>query len=168
MSDTSVYSTNPVVYLTFQRDAAVQPSKQTCNDTTSFSGTDRWKWPAMKTCKSEVRVIHLGTIYDSRDHWGPSGPYPTQSRPPTLKLEYKSWFTRNTTGSCNTERKIKMLQCSWMQKEVKLQWIADKGTSLSQKGAGIVKHLFSYKTDICPLQHQKWSFLHTLCLLTLL
>lgn len=37
MSDTSVYSTNPVVYLTFQIDAAVQSSKQMCNETTSLS-----------------------------------------------------------------------------------------------------------------------------------
>lgn len=55
-----------------------------------------------------------------------------------------------------------------MQKEVKLQQIADKEKSLSQKGADIAAHLFSYKPDICPLQHQKWIFLHTLCLLALL
>lgn len=42
-----------------------------------------------------------------------------------------------------------------MQKEVKPQWIADQGRSWSQKGADTAAHLFSYKPDICPLQHQK-------------
>lgn len=161
-------STNFVVYLTFQTDPAVQSSKQTCNETTSWSGTDPWKWPAIKTCKSKVRIVHLGTIYVARDHWGPSSPYPTQSRPVTLKLEPKSLFTRNSTGSCNTETEIEMYHCCWMQKEVKLQWIAEKGKSKSQKDADIAAHLFSCKPDICPLQSQKWSFLNTLLLLTLL